>query len=125
MGKITPSRWFGPAQLTALGFVVLILTGTALLCMPFSSAHGTATPPMEALFTATSATSLTGLVVVDTGSHWSFVGQLIVLALIQTGGFGIMSIASLTGMLLSGRVKLRTRYSTAAEGRPKIGRAHV
>ncbi len=118
MGKITPSRWFGPAQLTALGFVVLILTGTALLCMPFSSAHGTATPPMEALFTATSATSLTGLVVVDTGSHWSFVGQLIVLALIQTGGFGIMSIASLTGMLLSGRVKLRTRYSTAAEGRP-------
>ena len=73
---------------------------------------------MAAFFTATSATTLTGLVVVDTGSHYTLFGQLIVLVLIQVGGLGIMSIASLTGMLLTGRVKLRTRYSTAAEGRP-------
>lgn len=114
----TSSGWLRPAQLTAAGFLALILAGTFLLCLPFASADGSLTSPMEALFTATSATSLTGLVVVDTGSHWSIWGQVIVLALIQTGGFGIMSITSLTGMLLSGRVKLRSRYSTAAEGRP-------
>lgn len=113
-----PLRWLGPARLTALGFLALILTGTALLSLPFASADGTTTPPMDALFTATSATTLTGLVTVDTGSHWSLAGQVIVIALIQVGGLGIMSITSLTGMLLTGRVKLRTRYSTAAEGRP-------
>lgn len=86
--------------------------------MPFASADGTATPFMDALFTATSATSLTGLVTVDTGSHWSIAGRVVVITLIQVGGLGIMSIASLTGMLLTGRVKLRSRYSTAAEGRP-------
>lgn len=113
-----PPRWFRPAQLTALGFLILIFAGTALLCMPFASADGTTTPLMDALFTATSATSLTGLVTVDTGSHWSIWGRIIVITLIQVGGLGIMSITSLTGMLLTGRVKLRARYSTAAEGRP-------
>ena len=86
--------------------------------MPFASADGAPTALVSALFTATSATTLTGLVTEDTGSHWSLAGQLIVLALIQVGGLGIMSITSLTGMLLTGRVKLRSRYSTAAEGRP-------
>ena len=118
MNTTASSRWLGPAQLTALGFLALILAGTVLLSLPFASADGTATPPMDALFTATSATTLTGLVTVDTGSHWSLFGQVIVIALIQVGGLGIMSIASLTGMLLTGRVKLRARYSTAAEGRP-------
>ena len=111
-------RWFKPARLTALGFILLILSGTALLCMPFASADRTATPVMDALFTATSATTLTGLVTVDTGGHWNLFGQVIVLALIQVGGLGIMSITSLTGMLLTGRVNLRSRHSTAAEGRP-------
>lgn len=118
MSTTASSRWLGPAQLTALGFLALILAGAALLSLPFASADGTATPPMDALFTATSATTLTGLVTVDTGSHWSLAGQVIVIALIQVGGLGIMSITSLTGMLLTGRVKLRARYSTAAEGRP-------
>ncbi len=110
--------WLRPAQITAAGFLILILSGTVLLCMPFASADGSVTAPMASLFTATSATTLTGLVVVDTGSHWSIWGQIIVLLLIQTGGFGIMSITSLTGMLITGRVKLRTRHSAAAEGRP-------
>lgn len=118
MSNTTSPRWFGPAQLTALGFLALILSGTALLTLPVASADGTSTAPMSALFTATSATTLTGLVTEDTGSHWSLAGQVIVLALIQVGGLGIMSITSLTGMLLTGRVKLRSRYSTAAEGRP-------
>ena len=118
MNDTASKRWLGPAQLTALGFLALILTGTALLSMPFASADGAPTALMSALFTATSATTLTGLVTEDTGSHWSLAGQLIVLALIQAGGLGIMSITSLTGMLLTGRVKLRSRYATAAEGRP-------
>lgn len=118
MDTKTSPRFFGPAQLTALGFLALIVVGTVLLTLPFAAADGEATSPMDALFTATSATSLTGLVVVDTGSHWSLFGQVVVLTLIQVGGFGIMSIASLTGMLLTGRVNLRSRYSTAAEGRP-------
>ncbi|MEX3504600.1 TrkH family potassium uptake protein [Corynebacterium sp. LK2510] len=118
MVESSSSGWLRPTQLTAAGFALLILFGTLLLSMPFSSATGQFTSPMAALFTATSATTLTGLVVVDTGSHFNIIGQVVVLALIQVGGFGIMSIASLTGMLLSGRVTLRTRYSTAAEGRP-------
>ena len=118
MDHKTASRWLGPAQLTAAGFLALILGGTLLLCLPFASADGTMTDPMAAFFTATSATTLTGLVVEDTGSHWSLWGQIIVLCLIQAGGLGIMSITSLTGMLITGRVKLRSRFSTAAEGRP-------
>ncbi|SDR68992.1 TrkH family potassium uptake protein [Corynebacterium timonense] len=114
-------RRLGPARLTTAGFLALILVGTVLLCLPFSSADGQATAPLPALFTATSATTLTGLVVVDTGSHWSVWGQLIVLCLIQVGGFGIMSVATLTGMLITGRVSLRSRRSTAAEGRPISG----
>lgn len=62
--------------------------------------------------------SLTGLIVVDTGSYWSFAGQAAVLSLIQLGGFGIMSLTSLTGMLLTGRISLRPRKITAAEEHP-------
>ena len=95
MNTTASLRWFRPAQLTALGFLLLILAGTALLTLPLASADGRATPVMDALFTATSATSLTGLVTVDTGSHWNIFGQVIVLVLIQVGGLGIMSICLL------------------------------
>ena len=99
MNDTASTRWLGPAQLTALGFLALILTGTALLSMPFASADGAPTALVSALFTATSATTLTGLVTEDTGSHWSLAGQLIVLALIQVGGLGIMSITSLLSLI--------------------------
>lgn len=118
MEQISSPRRLDPARLTAAGFAALILAGTGLLCLPFSAADGEPTAPLDAFFTATSATTLTGLVVVDTGSHWSVWGQLIVLGLIQVGGFGIMSAATLTGMLITGRVSLRSRYFAAAEGRP-------
>ncbi|MDY3128272.1 MAG: potassium transporter TrkG [Corynebacterium sp.] len=110
--------WLGPARLTALGFVLLILGGTALLMMPFSATHPQWTPFLPALFTATSAVSLTGLVVVDTGTYWTGIGQAIILLLIQLGGLGIMSLAALSGMVLTGRISLRTRHTAAAEGRP-------
>lgn len=118
MERSSPSSWLRPAQLTAIAFACLILVGTVLLSLPLSSAEGQFTPFLAALFTATSAVSLTGLIVVDTGSYWNFTGQAIVLFLIQIGGFGIMSMTSLTGMLLTGRISLKSRHTSAAEGRP-------
>ncbi|MGP6174674.1 TrkH family potassium uptake protein [Corynebacterium sp. A21] len=106
------------AQIAAAGFLGLILAGALLLTLPFASAAGEGTAFLPALFTATSAVSLTGLVVVDTGSYWSFGGQALVLALIQLGGFGIMTLTTLMGMLITGKVNLRSRQLIAAEGRP-------
>ena len=71
--------------------------GTILLWLPFAAAPGETTSLGEALFTATSAICVTGLVVVDTGSHWSAFGELVILGLIQIGGFGIMAVTSLFG----------------------------
>ncbi|MDO5032548.1 TrkH family potassium uptake protein [Corynebacterium sp.] len=114
-------KTLGPARLTALGFLLLILTGTALLMLPFSAAASQPTPFLPALFTATSAVSLTGLIVQDTGTYWSPFGQAVIIALIQVGGLGIMSLASLSGMLLTGRISLKARRTTAAESRPVDG----
>lgn len=110
----------GPARLTAAVFFGLILAGTLLLMMPFSTAGpqpGWA-PFLPSLFTATSAVSLTGLIVVDTGTYWTPAGQAIILALIQLGGLGIMSLASLSGLLITGRISFKARKTGAAEGRP-------
>ena len=74
-------------QLIALGFLLLILGGTCLLMLPCSSRTGEFTPFITALFTATSATCVTGLILVDTYTHWSFFGQLVLLLLIQIGGY--------------------------------------
>lgn len=112
--------WLGPARLTAVGFMALILTGTLLLMLPISAHVPHWTPFLPAFFTATSAVSLTGLIVEDTGSYWTHFGQCVILALIQLGGLGIMSLASLSGMLLTGRVSLKARAAGAAEGRPIV-----
>lgn len=101
----------------AVGFLGLIAFGTFLLTLPVATADGTPTPWIDAFFTATSAVSLTGLVVEDTGTYWSFTGRVIILSLIQLSGFGIMSLASLAGMLLTGRLGLRSRMNAAAEKR--------
>ena len=103
-----------PAQAVTAGFATAIGIGTLLLMLPVASA-GEDTTFLQALFTATSAVCVTGLVVVDTGSHWSLTGQAIVLGLIQVGGFGIMTLASLLGLLVTRRLGLRSRLSTAAE----------
>ena len=106
-----------PTQFVAIAFFLLISFGTAVLMLPVSGANGDATDFVSALFTATSATCLTGLVVVDTATHWSTFGQVVILLLIQLGGFGIMSLASLAGMLLTGRLGLRSSMNASAEGR--------
>lgn len=86
--------------------------------LPISAVGDEWTPFLPAFFTATSAVSLTGLVVEDTGTYWKPFGQAVILLLIQLGGMGIMSLASLSGMIITGKVSLRARRTGAAEGRP-------
>lgn len=101
----------------ALGFLGVIAAGTALLAAPWSSASGSGTPLSDALFTATSATCLTGLITVDTATHWSAAGQVTIMVLIQLGGLGFMTMASLMALLVGGRMGLRRRLGATAEGR--------
>ena len=89
-------------QLIILGFAGVILLGSILLMLPFSSVDRIPTPFHEALFTATSAVCVTGLVVKDTGSYWSVAGQTIILLLIQIGGLGVVTVAASVS-LLSGK----------------------
>ena len=110
-------RHLRPTMAVALGFLGVIVVGTALLAAPWSSASGESTPLSDALFTATSATCLTGLITVDTATHWSTVGQVIIIALIQVGGLGFMTMASLLVLLMAGRLGLRRRLDATAEGR--------
>ena len=98
-----------PALVFVLGFAGVILAGTLALMLPIASASGEATPFLTALFTATSAVCVTGLVVVDTGTYWSLAGQLIILGLIQVGGFGFMTSSTLLLLLVGRRASLRER----------------
>ena len=96
-----------PSQVVVLGFASAIAVGTVLLLLPVSRAGEGSAPFMVAVFTATSAVCVTGLVVVDTPSYWSAFGELVILGLIQLGGLGIMAAASLLGLLVSRRMGLR------------------
>lgn len=82
-----------------LGFLLVILLGALLLSLPISSASNSATPFVDALFTATTSTCVTGLVVVPTVSHWSLFGQIVILLLIQIGGLGVITV--MAGFLLT------------------------
>ena len=93
----------------AYSFAALIIIGTVLLIFPISSASGQYTSPVNALFTATSAVCLTGLVVVDTGTYWSTFGQGILFALIQIGGIGFIVGATLLLFAIGGKFGLRDR----------------
>jgi Trk-type K+ transport system membrane component len=104
-----------PAQLIVIAFAAAILVGTVLLMLPFARAGPESAPPLTALFTATSAVCVTGLIVVDTPTYWSPAGHGIILALIQAGGLGIMTLASLLALLLARRLGLRGRLVAQAE----------
>ncbi len=96
-------------QVIAVGFFGIILLGTLLLCLPFATRSGQPAPFFEALFTATSATCVTGLVVQDTALYWSYFGQVVILALIQIGGMGFITISTLLMLLLRKQVGIRNR----------------
>lgn len=100
-------RFITPTSLPVLTFAGLIIVGTALLMLPVAA--DPTLPPIDALFTATSATCVTGLVVVDTGSRLSLFGQWVVLLLIQCGGLGIMTFSTVLILLLGGRFSLTSR----------------
>ena len=100
---------FTYTRFLGLGFLAIILLGTLLLCLPVSSSDGAWTPFVNSLFTSTSATCVTGLVVYDTYSHWSFFGQLVILFLIQTGGIGFMTVVTLFSTLTKRRISLKER----------------
>ncbi|MEV0174718.1 potassium transporter TrkG [Streptomyces sp. NPDC050803] len=104
-----------PAQLVVLGFAAVTVLGTALLALPVAAEDRTATGLVTSLFTATSAVCVTGLAVVDTATHWSGFGEGVILALIQVGGFGIMTTASLLALLVSGKLRLRMQLTAQAE----------
>ncbi|MCS4531579.1 TrkH family potassium uptake protein [Corynebacterium sp. ES2794-CONJ1] len=105
-----------PARLVAESFLGLIVLGTVLLSMPFSHATEESSI-LVSLFTATSAVCLTGLVVVDTATYWTHLGQLIIIGLVQLGGLGIMTLATLASWAIAGRMGVRSRLNASAEGR--------
>ncbi|MGQ0623669.1 MAG: TrkH family potassium uptake protein [Sporichthyaceae bacterium] len=104
-----------PARIIATAFAVVVLTGTALLMLPFSTADGESPHLIDALFTATSASCVAGLAIVDTGGHWSTFGELVILILMQVGGLGIMTLATLIALVVSRRMGLRHRLLIQAE----------
>lgn len=106
-----------PARLVPLTFLVAVALGTGLLMLPIAHAGPGAAPFLTALFTATSAVCVTGLIVQDTPTYWSHFGQLVILGLFQVGGFGIMTGATLLGLLVTRRLKLRRRLIAQAETR--------
>ncbi len=111
-----------PFRTIILGFAGVILVGAVLLMLPVSSQAGVVTPFKDALFTATSAVCVTGLVVRDTASYWSVFGQAIILLLIQIGGLGVITVAA-SFALLSGRKISLVQRSTMQEAitAPKMG----
>ena len=106
-------RKMRPPQIIALVFMGIILLGSGLLCLPAASRSGQATDFLTSLFTATSATCVTGLIRVDTGSYWSGFGQAVILVMIQIGGLGFMTIASIFFFALRRKIGLRQRLVLA------------
>ena len=98
-------------QIIILGFVMVIVLGALLLMLPISARSGEFTSFGTALFTATSAVCVTGLVVVDTATYWSYFGQVVILALIQVGGLGVITVASTLYMLSGRKISLRQRQT--------------
>ncbi len=109
-------------QIIILGFAGVILLGALVLMLPVSSKAGTVTGFSDALFTAVSAVCVTGLVVVDTATYWSFFGQLVILILIQIGGLGVITVASFLVMLAGRKISLMQRQTMQnALSAPQMG----
>ncbi|MDD5037996.1 MAG: potassium transporter TrkG [Dehalococcoidales bacterium] len=117
-----PNTPFSSTLLLIYGFAALIILGTILLILPVSSTSGRFTSPIDALFTATSAVCVTGLVVVDTGTYWSTFGQGVLFALFQIGGIGFITGATTILLAIGGRLGLRERlFLTESMGLDQLG----
>lgn len=100
---------FTPVQILAGGFLALILIGALLLSLPIATVSGVRTSFIDAIFTSTSAVCVTGLVVVDTGTYWSVFGKTVIITLIEIGGLGFMSVATLIFLIIGKRITLKER----------------
>lgn len=113
---------FTSFQIIIIGFAAVIIIGALLLMLPVSSKAGVMTPFNEALFTSTSAVCVTGLVVQDTATYWSWFGQEIILVLIQIGGLGVITIAVSVALLSGRKISLMQRsIMQEAISAPKVG----
>jgi trk system potassium uptake protein len=112
-----------PARFAVLVFGTLILLFTALLSMPIAAADGARTPFADALFTAMSTICVTGLATVDMATHWSPIGQVIIYLGVNIGGMGVLTLASILGLVISRRLGLRAKLIAASDTNPL--RAHA
>ncbi|QDP98519.1 TrkH family potassium uptake protein [Microlunatus elymi] len=106
-----------PGRAIVAGFGLVVIIGTVLLSLPISSAGGDPTPLLKSLFTAVSAVCVTGLVVVDVATYFSTFGQVVLLVLIQIGGTGVMTLATLIGLIVNHRIGLRMQVTARAESK--------
>lgn len=115
-------RQISTSQFIIFGFMIAIVIGTVLLMLPVSSQGKSITNVVDALFTATSATCVTGLVVHDTATYWSTFGQAVIIILIQIGGMGVITIAVSLTMLSGRKIGLRQRIlMQEAISAPRMG----
>ena len=122
MNEIRVRKHLSTFQIIILGFLGVILTGTVLLMLPFATREAGSASLMDALFTATSATCVTGLVVQDTATYWSGFGQAVILTLIQIGGMGVVTLAVAITIISGKKIGLMQR-STMQESiaAPQVG----
>lgn len=104
-----------PARVVPTAFLCLVIVGTILLKLPISTPQGVSTRWLDAAFTAVSAVCVTGLITLDTATHWSHFGKVVILVLIQVGGYGMVTLTTLLILLVRGRLQLRATLGAAAE----------
>lgn len=107
--KSRPLFKISEIQILIWGFLLIIMVGAILLCLPISSQNHKYTNFIDSLFVATSATCVTGLTTVDTGTHWNYFGKTVILILIQVGGLGFMAFSTLIALILGRKITLRER----------------
>nr|WP_276858688.1 potassium transporter TrkG [Intestinimonas timonensis] len=107
--RLRSMRNLNPARIVVVSFGIIILTGTLLLMLPWASRDGQSTDLITCLFTATSASCVTGLILVDTWTHWTLFGQVVILAMIQLGGLGFMTVITSVSFALRRRIGLSER----------------
>lgn len=111
----SPTRIPQPARATFVGFLTVLAMGTGLLMLPISTQHPGGIPFFPALFTATSALCVTGLSTVDTATYWTGFGKTVIMCLIQIGGFGVMSAATILGLTVTRKLSLSSRLNATSE----------
>ena len=121
MQNRTVRRLTGP-QVILMGFLILVLAGAVLLMLPISSKDRTVTPFIDSLFTSVSAGCVTGLIVKDTQTSWSLFGQVVILALIQIGGMGVLTMTTFFTRLMGRNIDIRSRAAMQeAVSAPNMG----